>query len=611
LAQVRRELPSARALDGVRLLFLTLGLTGLVLGYLGLNQYVHSSPKLSGDTSVSNLIYYDVELALLQSTPLAAGGPVPGLLQVGRFCAPCVLVYPVAEFALAMSAGRLRRARTSRARGHTVVCGSTRAAQVLAARLRTNGTRVIVVSAESGDESRRDTVNGDPRAPRILSAAGVRRASRVYACLERGENNAEIVAAAEQLRSPRGGPDRIHVLIPDLDLCSALRARHWSVAGQGAQRLGFFNPDELAAQATVRADGAAFTGRTPHIAIVGTGDFARSVLIEFARQWVARGAARREPVQVALIGADAFTVANALSERYAFLAGACRIEPRTETFEQVLEQRRDSGAMPPLRRLYLCQQDENEALRAALDAAAHLQATFVEVVVRLDRMTGIVAGFRAGRDGGGALFDTLGGHLRLVDVTAEGCDPDLVEDDLAEWLARVCHQRHLVDQFGSGVAPGSSPAMVRWEELAEEYRESNRDQAADVGRKLAEIGCVLSPRRVGGPEFEYAVGELERLAELEHERWIAERTRRGWTWGPSRDEAGRLHPGLVPWRSLPETEREKDRRAVRSLPAMLADAGLAIIRMDSDGIEPDGRESERTAPGGLSPGTASPPVRSS
>lgn len=605
LTQPRREPQSALSLTAVRLVFAVLGIAGLVFGYIGLKEYVRSSSHSAGGASVSNLIYYDIELALLQSTPLATGGPVNTALQIGRFSAPCVLVYPITEFVVALSAKRVRRRRARRARGHAVVCGSTRAAQTLTGRLRANGTRVVVIATASMDEPERDVVVGDPRMAQTLLAAGVPRADRVYACLERGEENAAIAAAVEQLRTPHG-PHRIHVLIPDADLCSALRARRWSLAAAGAHRLNFVNPDELAAQAVVRADDAAFAGYTPRIAIAGTGAFARAVLVEFARQWVARGGARREPVPIALIGADAHEAAASLLARFAFLPAACRIEPHGATLAAVFEQSCDASAYP-LRRLYLCQQDETEALKAALDTAARLPTVATRIVARIDRMTGIAAGFSVEPGNGSALFDSLGGRLRLVDVIEESCDPGRMEDDLAEWLARTCHQRYVTDQFAAGAAPASSPALRPWEQLEEEYRAANRDQAADVGRKLAAIGCVLCLRQAGAAAFEFRQDEIERLAELEHERWMAERSRHGWTPGPVRDEARRRHPALVPWAELLESQREKDRQVVRGLPPMLADAGLAIVRAEPEETEPADTRFSGDDPSDPSPNHPPPP----
>ena len=43
---------------------------------------------------------------------------------------------------------------------------------------------------------------------------------------------------------------------------------------------------------------------------------------------------------------------------------------------------------------------------------------------------------------------------------------------------------------------------------------------------------------------------MNKLAKNSHEVWAAERVDQGWTYGPSRDDARRLHPLLVPWSRL-------------------------------------------------------------
>ena len=46
--------------------------------------------------------------------------------------------------------------------------------------------------------------------------------------------------------------------------------------------------------------------------------------------------------------------------------------------------------------------------------------------------------------------------------------------------------------------------------------------------------------------FAFTPEEVERLAEMEHERWLAERRALGWTPGP-RDPQKKTNPNLVPW----------------------------------------------------------------
>ena len=51
----------------------------------------------------------------------------------------------------------------------------------------------------------------------------------------------------------------------------------------------------------------------------------------------------------------------------------------------------------------------------------------------------------------------------------------------------------------------------------------------------------------------------------------------GWTWGPEKNVKAKIHPLLVPWEKLSDAERDKDANAVRTLPALLARSGYAIV----------------------------------
>lgn len=135
----------------------------------------------------------------------------------------------------------------------------------------------------------------------------------------------------------------------------------------------------------------------------------------------------------------------------------------------------------------------------------------------------------------------------------------------------VWHQRERTKQ----------PNLLPWELLSDGFKHSNRHQAACAVGILQECGftvegSTLPPDKIPLPEF--TAEEVERMAELEHGRWNAERLSNGWRYAKERDDARKLHPCLVAWKDLPEEIKGYDRNAVRAWPKILAQAGLVVRR---------------------------------
>ena len=149
-------------------------------------------------------------------------------------------------------------------------------------------------------------------------------------------------------------------------------------------------------------------------------------------------------------------------------------------------------------------------------------------------------------------------------------------DDLLGAVARPIHQNYRADQVER--KPPDDPAMAEWEDLPEHLRQSNRHQAAHIFEKLHAIGCEV--RVATGSEVEpiaFAEDEMELMAEMEHDRWTAERLAEGWTFG-ERDVPAKTSPYLVSWEELPDEIREWDREPVRRIPELLAAVRLEIRR---------------------------------
>jgi hypothetical protein len=76
--------------------------------------------------------------------------------------------------------------------------------------------------------------------------------------------------------------------------------------------------------------------------------------------------------------------------------------------------------------------------------------------------------------------------------------------------------------------------------------------------------------------------EIEELTELlarnAHEIWSQQRLADGWRLGTQRDDARKLHPCLVPYEELPESEKIYDRSAAMETLKVILALGFRISK---------------------------------
>ena len=72
----------------------------------------------------------------------------------------------------------------------------------------------------------------------------------------------------------------------------------------------------------------------------------------------------------------------------------------------------------------------------------------------------------------------------------------------------------------------------------------------------------------------------EAIAENAHDVWATARKKEGWTFGPERDDANKKHPDLIPYLSLPESEKEYDRLMALDTIKLVNKLGFEIVKKD-------------------------------
>ena len=226
---------------------------------------------------------------------------------------------------------------------------------------------------------------------------------------------------------------------------------------------------------------------------------------------------------------------------------------------------RDLAAGGPLTVAYVCLTDDVGALSAAATLQSLLRAVDIAqppIFVRLRKAQVL------GADGGSGL-DALTAFGEL-DSVLEASEFLSNAPDVA---ARAFCEAYRASLPAAERDDPDNRSAFAWDRLDETYRQANRDAVAHIAAKLASAdvdparwrGVEGLPRLAEAERLFHGHSDLENLARLEHERWMAQRRMDGWrsSTAPSKDESRRLHPSLQPYDALTEQVKEYDRVFVR------------------------------------------------
>jgi RyR domain-containing protein len=153
---------------------------------------------------------------------------------------------------------------------------------------------------------------------------------------------------------------------------------------------------------------------------------------------------------------------------------------------------------------------------------------------------------------------------------------DRVLDRAGDEVAIRLHAHYL--DAAKTLPPGSPAALATWDGLTENLRDANRVVADHSPILFAAAGLMIARSEERTEVAAVTPDELERLAMIEHRRWMADRLDHGWRRGAIRDDRLMLHTDFVPWDELSDSDKQKDCNSVRALIASLAEVGRVLVR---------------------------------
>lgn len=172
-------------------------------------------------------------------------------------------------------------------------------------------------------------------------------------------------------------------------------------------------------------------------------------------------------------------------------------------------------------------------------------------------------------------------HLSKLEVFRMTEVNEIDDESMIDILARLIHKDYCENRKASGDTLKTNPSLCPFDQLSDDLRDANIDNARSIPVKLRYIGYKIRRVREGKkPELpKFTKDEIEIMARIEHDRWNWQKRLQGWKYkkGPKSDKK-KTSPYILPWDQLSNEIQEYDRETVRLIPELLAKANYEAYK---------------------------------
>lgn len=557
----------------------------VVLGYIG---FTKEAQAVGQNLSVWDNLYRTLQLVAIELGDVDS--PVSWELNVARFLIPAMAAYTAIRAFAAVFRQQVQLIRLWFVRDHIIICGLGQKGFLLADHFRARKEYVVVIEQDEDNnllslcqERGIMVLTGDATDAALLQKAALQRAKYLIAvCGDDGVNTEVAVRAQELARNRPKNALTCIIHIVDPQLRDLLREQELAGEQDPSFRLQIFNTFDRGARLLLQEypilENAA---KAPHLLVVGLGHLGESLVVNAGRLWQDRHPSPGQRLRITAVDRKAQWEIESLYVRYPQLTNYCQIIPLQMDILSPEFQRAEflfnGQGRCDVDIIYICLDDDSKGLHTGLTLLRQIQQHPIPVIIRMAEHTGLATLLRKEQRNRTAFR-----NLRAFGLLTQTCTPALVLGGTHEILARALHEEYLNQQQQLGQTAQTNPAMVPWDDLPEPLKESNRRQVDHIRNKLKAIGADITALSGWSDAlFELAPAEVELMARLEHERWLAERLQEGWQYAPGlKDLTKKTHPDILPWEQLPATSQEWNRSTTHDMPKFLARAGFQIYRLE-------------------------------
>lgn len=552
-----------------------LGIVSLALGTLG---FLHGKDDHGTPLGILDALYQSMRLFHMHYEH--APHPLPWELQIARFLSPLVLGITLVKGFILVAHGH-RHAFLHRAQsGHIVICGLGEKGLQLALDYRKQGKEVVVIEKDASNELLKACNEagvfywiGDAVESAVLEHACVTQAQEIIVLTPDDETNVRIAIQIQKLGvCNQPSPPKCFVHLENIHLCERMEKLFEASSGKKTScAIRFFDVYDCEARRVlmnVPLDGNGIgkdDPRSVHVVILGFGRMGRSVAVRAAKMG---HFANGKKLRISVVD----RAANNQREHFLFRYPAFeQHDICTLTFHQTDVQSHAArnlvlgwAAEPKtLLHLFVCLDENSRAVETGLRFQEALRIRpDCNLHVRIKTRSSLAEIFDKS--------DTLP-LIRAFGMVEDSCCRNAFIHAHDDVVARATHEQFVRQREADSIRkPGTESTLLAWDELMEEIRESNRQQADHIGIKLRAVGCEMVEASDPRPAVTlFARHEIDLLAETEHTRWNTERWLAGWRYGTPSNRAQRINENLAGWNELDDSVKDYDRQTVNNIPTLL------------------------------------------
>lgn len=653
--------------NGQLIVLIFLGIVTLILGLIG---FWRQFP----DNNFSENLYLTLQLFVLQSG--AGISQINWQLDIARYIGAFFSAWAAIQLLVSIFSNQYQLLKILLFfRDHVIICGLGGIGTILTERYLSEGRKVVIIEIKQDNkyiqhlkELGAIILIGDGADPELLRKAGIAYAELVVAVCGNDGKNSEIVSQVAKLaregilnirlerflqkivKNKSRFQQRLDICcyahILDLHLCHYLAGQAIMSYTDTHLQVEFFNIFDSGARLMLQEKAMKFSftdGHYPHIAVIGLNEVGQSLIMRLER--AIHAASRNDKPCLTIIDPEASDKIELMNCSCANLENSFdlkKIEQKVQNTSYLNSWLNEvTEVEKPLTHIFICLEDDSEALTLGLMLQQRLRRKQVPIMVCLLGHGGLEE-ILVEREGTSLSPRKVSQQNQLFafDLLERTCDSSISSQGLFEDLAVAVHGHYCAENLGDNNPSIDQPNLYSWfaegdlRSLSDELKEQNRRQARRIGEALWSIGYGIEP--MGNLETESILFEenqtsiqkrqvllqaiqtqneseteteyYERLAELskqpchqvitwgdetieeddfeytarqEHESWFQAKLKAGYRWDTQKDETAKTNPNVLPWydpRLSEEYARQITREMVRFWPDLLRSVGLRIYR---------------------------------